>query len=216
MSDVTVKRYAIGAYNPDGTPKQTKRKRVVTKPYMTRKRKALQTKKSIRTTMLIMMLWILSSCGVAIIEAKNSYQMEFQSQPRVIEAVNTDYSGIPYMERVEVNDYTEDEWESVGTMTISHYSELDSCHYPTYKNGYRQCLAASGKIIKVGMVATNLYPFGTRLMIDGQIYIVEDRISEQYRNRIDIFVGYGEDSYKLAKELGIQQAEVKVLSANNK
>jgi 3D (Asp-Asp-Asp) domain-containing protein len=122
------------------------------------------------------------------------------------------YEGISYMEREEPEDFTESVWTSIGTMTISHYSELDSCHYPTYKNGYRQCLVASGKIAKVGMVATNLYPFGTRLMIDGEVYIVEDRIAKRYGNtRIDIFVGYGDEAHENAIKWGIKKLEVKVL-----
>ena len=87
-----------------------------------------------------------------------------------------------------------------GHYDISHYSELDSCHYPTAEG----CLTASGKIAKVGMVATNLFPFGTKLEIDGLTYAVEDRISTRYNNRIDIFTGMGELAYEQAKQLGIK------------
>jgi len=92
-------------------------------------------------------------------------------------------------------------------MTISHYSEKDSCHYP--KDG--GCLTASGKIAETGMVATNLYPFGTKLLIDGKEYTVEDRISAKYKNRIDIWVGYGEESHQLALKLGIKHLPIQVL-----
>lgn len=90
-------------------------------------------------------------------------------------------------------------------MEVSHYSEKDSCHYPV-KGG---CLTASGKIAKIGMIATNLYPFGTKLLIGGQEYIVEDRISKRYgQTRIDVWTGYGEEAYQTAKANGIKYLEV--------
>ena len=87
-----------------------------------------------------------------------------------------------------------------GYYDISHYSELDSCHYPTPEG----CLTASGKIAEVGMVATNLFPFGTKLEIDGLIYTVEDRISTRYNERIDIWVGHGQRAHEQAKRLGVK------------
>ena len=90
-------------------------------------------------------------------------------------------------------------------MEISFYSELDSCHYRTPEG----CLTSSGKIAKVGMVATNLFPFGTKLLIGGQEYIVEDRISKRYgQTRIDVFCGMGEEAYQTALKKGIQYKEV--------
>jgi len=89
---------------------------------------------------------------------------------------------------------------------ISYYSELDSCHYPTAKG----CLTASGKIAEVGMVASNLFPFGTKLVIDGLTYTVEDRTNDEYSYRIDIFTGYGQRAYEQAKQLGITNKLVKI------
>ena len=103
---------------------------------------------------------------------------------------------------------TEEVQEVADEMEISYYSELDSCHYPTNDG----CLTASGKIAEVGMVATNLYSFGTRLLIDGKEYVVEDRISKRYNNRIDIFVGYGQRAYNQAKESGIKKYKVSVIN----
>ncbi len=95
-----------------------------------------------------------------------------------------------------------------GQATISWYSELDSCHYPT-KGG---CLTASGKIAKYGMVATNLYPFGTKIRIEGLgVFTVEDRISKRYNNRIDVWVGYGKEANVKAKQMGLQTKLVEVL-----
>lgn len=94
------------------------------------------------------------------------------------------------------------------TNAISAYSELDSCHYPSSKG----CFTASGKIARVGMVATNLYPFGTKLKIGNKIYIVEDRVSKKYNNRYDIFMGYGEEAHQEALKFGIQYLPVEIIN----
>lgn len=90
---------------------------------------------------------------------------------------------------------------------ISFYSEWDSCHNRTPEG----CLTASGKIAKVGMVATNLYPFGTTLKVGDEIYTVEDRTAKKYSHRIDIWTGMGEEAYQLAKANGIQYKQVKII-----
>lgn len=95
--------------------------------------------------------------------------------------------------------------------TISYYSELDSCHNPTYATGERKCLTASGKIAEVGMVAYNQVPFGTKLLIDGKVYSVEDRTAKRYSDRIDIWVGMGEQAHKQALANGLQHREVKII-----
>lgn len=108
----------------------------------------------------------------------------------------------PQNAKIEATQQIKEPEEKV--MEISAYSELDSCHYPT-KDG---CLTASGKIAEVGMVATNLYPFGTKIIIDGKEYVVEDRISTKYNNRIDIFMGYGKRSYYKAIDFGIKHLSI--------
>lgn len=98
--------------------------------------------------------------------------------------------------------------EVKGTIReISYYSEKDSCHNPVDGG----CLTASGKIAKAGMVAANDYDFGTRLKIGGVIYTVEDRISERYSHRIDIWVGMGDEAHQLALSKGIEHLRVEVL-----
>ncbi|MFA6897206.1 MAG: 3D domain-containing protein [Patescibacteria group bacterium] len=181
--------------------------------------------KEFKSTLSFFAVGVLMSLTVAFIETTNRIDIVAaegaKSEDVIVKDEAPNYAGIPYMETTSeesttegvasVEEVTKNNWKSIGTMTVSAYSELDSCHYPTYKNGYRQCLVASGKIAKVGMAATNLYPFGTRLMIDGDVYIVEDRISKTYNNRIDLFQGYSEEGSKLAKEFGIKKLEIKVL-----
>ena len=92
--------------------------------------------------------------------------------------------------------------------TVSFYDELSSCHYPA-KGG---CLTASGKIAKYGMVATNLYPFGIKIKIEGLgVFTVEDRISKRYNNRIDVWVGYGKEANVKAKQMGLQIKRIEIL-----
>ena len=209
---IEIKRYAIGRYNSNGEP--VKRTRIVTKPYMTKKRKLIEKREEVRAGIAYMLACFLIVGFYAAFSATNNIVLDVEAEgvevADVVVETDTpeDYSGIPYMDRVEPEDFTENIWKSIGTMEISAYSEKDSCHYPT-EGG---CLVASGKVAKVGMVATNLYPFGTRLLIDGEVYIVEDRIAKRYGNtRIDIFVGYGDEAHENAIKWGIKKLEVKVL-----
>lgn len=54
---------------------------------------------------------------------------------------------------------------------------------------------ASGKAVKEGMIAapTNI-PFGTKIMIDDKVYIVEDRTNKRFDGkRFDIYMGDGNE-----------------------
>lgn len=88
-------------------------------------------------------------------------------------------------------------------MTITAYSELDSCHY-------ENCAMASGKPAYVGAVACPRHiPLGTKLEIAGLgEFTCEDRYSKRLEERIDIFMGYGQESYDWAVSFGKQQREV--------
>ena len=91
-------------------------------------------------------------------------------------------------------------------MLITHYSALDSCHYPKEQ----KCLVASGKVAEIGMVACPIrYPFGTKFELSGRIYTCEDRYNADLSDRLDIFVGYGEENHLKAKRLGVKIRNVK-------
>jgi hypothetical protein len=90
-------------------------------------------------------------------------------------------------------------------LDVSHYSEIDSCHYPKWVGGKRKCLTASGKIAEMGMCATNLFPFGTKLMVGDRPCVVEDRISKRYAHRVDLWEGYGHQAKAKAERMGIQE-----------
>lgn len=73
---------------------------------------------------------------------------------------------------------------------ITQYSRVDSCH--TIKNG--QCIMASGQPVYVGAAACpDFLALGTRVRVDGQSYICEDRYAKWLDRKrklptVDIFV----------------------------
>lgn len=92
--------------------------------------------------------------------------------------------------------------------TITGYSHLDSCHNPTSEG----CLMANGKLATVGYVACpRTIPLGTRVKIMGKVYECGDRLSSRFKNRFDIWFGYGREAYQRAIEFGKQKAEVVIL-----
>ena len=92
---------------------------------------------------------------------------------------------------------------------ISAYCSCFRCTYP-----YNDGITASGKKVKVGMVANNWLDFGTKVFIEGLgEFTVEDRGSKKYfgtkeekRQCIDVYM----DSHKEAKEFGVKFLKVEV------
>lgn len=72
--------------------------------------------------------------------------------------------------------------------------------------------SASGKSLKYGMCASNVYPFGTQFKLTGinglddGVFTVEDHGGVDFNssNRLDIYVGNGSDAVALANNLGRQ------------
>lgn len=57
-----------------------------------------------------------------------------------------------------------------------------------YQTDSTPCITAAGTRVRPGVVASNFLPFGTILDIDGQYYIVEDRMSPRYNGQfVDIW-----------------------------
>ena len=197
---VQVKKYRMGKYVVVKGLLIYKEEQKHNKTYKKKDTKFVEKKKmkDLKTMMAVIFITILAGyftkTNELYIEASEG--VEVGEVTITAEAPAVDYSGIPYMVK-----------ES-KVMEISAYSELDSCHYPT-KEG---CLTASGKIAEVGMVATNLYTFGTKLRINGEIYTVEDRISKRYNDRIDRFMGYGQRAHDEAIEFGIQHLQVEIIN----
>lgn len=91
----------------------------------------------------------------------------------------------------------EEHWESLGRWKLTYYCHGRCC------NGRNAGRTASGAPMTDGRtVAVGGLPFGTELMIDGHVYVVEDR--GVHGNHVDILVS----SHQEAKDLGVKYAEV--------
>ena len=61
-------------------------------------------------------------------------------------------------------------------------------------------------IAGITIAASRRYPFGTKVVIDGHTYTVQDRLAKRYDDRIDIFMS----SHKKAKDFGIKRKTVNI------
>ena len=77
----------------------------------------------------------------------------------------------------------ESNWINGGEYRITCY-----CEYCNEPQGYQ---SASGKYLEYGHVAMNDVPFGTKIAIDGEIFVVTDRVGVP--NTIDIFLPANSD-----------------------
>ena len=86
---------------------------------------------------------------------------------------------------------------------VSNYSELDSCHTG------KSCLMANGEKAHIGAIACPRgIPFGTKFLIDRQVFTCKDRTATWVGDRYDIFTGYGIEAYQQAKAFGLQYHDV--------
>lgn len=100
----------------------------------------------------------------------------------------------------------------VGAAEVWRVTAYDACKKCC---GKTDGITASGRKAVVGRtVACNWLPFGTRLRIDGRIFIVEDRgakslFGSKTNNirHVDVFM----DSHKLALAFGSQYLTVEIL-----
>ena len=88
------------------------------------------------------------------------------------------------------------------------YVVSSSAYAPSpYQTDSTPCITAAGTKVRPGTVASNFLPMGTILKIDGETYIVEDRMNQRYWQTIDIFFPATSD----ALEFGRQSIEVEVV-----
>ena len=95
-----------------------------------------------------------------------------------------------------------------ATYTTSAYNPV-----PEQTSG-DPCIAASGQNVcfpwnskdDMGYAAANFLPFWTMIEIEGRVYIIVDRVSEEYGDRIDIV--FPADQIQEAKEWGLRYLEV--------
>ena len=83
--------------------------------------------------------------------------------------------------------------------------EMELSYYTTAPDeGSGTGITASGTKATVGRtIASNKYPFGTKIMIDGHIYTVEDRGSSIVDNCLDILVGSKEEAMQKGRHTAI-------------
>ena len=119
--------------------------------------------------------------GLTAVMAWHWQVVEAQAEPLAIVATSSTAApaeNIFFAERIPSG-----HWENAGRHRITHYDSGACC------NGRNAGRTASGAPMQVGRtVATGRqYPFGTRLLINGTIYTVEDRGIPN--GCIDILVG---------------------------
>ena len=95
--------------------------------------------------------------------------------------------------------------KSLGTFKLTAYCACKKCC------GKSNGITASGAraVEGVTVAADKRFPFGTKLIIDGHEYTVQDRGGAIKSNRIDIYF----TSHKSALKFGVQYAEVFVKEA---
>lgn len=108
---------------------------------------------------------------------------------------------------------TKPEWNSMGVFKLTAYCACDKCcgrwaeERPIGKNGKQVVYTASGAVAKEGKtvaVDPTVIPFGTKLKIDGKVYVAQDSGSAIKDNRIDIYI----EDHNEALEHGVKEAEV--------
>ena len=79
-------------------------------------------------------------------------------------------------------------------LCTAYTSSFDEC-------GNTDGITASGTKATINRtVAADDLPLGTRIRINGQEYIVEDRFGGGYKNRIDIYVDTKEKAYQYGRQ----------------
>ena len=121
---------------------------------------------------------------------------EAKAEPMAI--IATDSVAAPAPEIFFTERIPSGHWESAGRYRMTHFCPCRKC------NGRNAGRTASGAPMTVGRtVATGReFPFGTRLLINGTIYTVEDRGTPY--GHVDIYM----NSHTDATNFGVQYADV--------
>jgi 3D (Asp-Asp-Asp) domain-containing protein len=129
---------------------------------------------------------------VAPIPAKNPSLIEYVSKTKL--AIDSNKNLISTIEEneIELEAVPTVTLKSLGTYKISAYCPCSKC-CGKYANGY----TASGTKATAGRtIAMNGVSFGTKIMIDGKIYIVEDRGGGLGKKIIDVYFNTHEEALK--------------------
>jgi len=108
------------------------------------------------------------------------------------------------IEEVRVLPKNQDKVGKKVVVSVSAYSSVEGCDD-------KDCIMANGKKAEVGYIAcSRKYKFGTKMKIQGKMYVCGDRLSRKYDQRVDMFTGYGQEGYKKARAWGIRRLEVEI------
>jgi len=90
------------------------------------------------------------------------------------------------------------------------YTVTSTAYAPSpYQTDATPCITASGDRVRRGTVASNFLPLGTLLEIDGEPFIVEDRMNPRHQNSIDVYF----PSTSEALAFGAQQLEITIVGS---
>ena len=93
---------------------------------------------------------------------------------------------------------------SVRYMQVSAYtSRVEECDSTPF-------ITASQTHVRDGVVATNQFPFGTRIkmpeLFGDKVFIVEDRMNTRYHNNVDIWM----DDLSVARKFGRKTVKIEI------
>ncbi len=126
---------------------------------------------------------------------------ELQTPEKVVSEIKT----CEDIDIIEAQEETTDGWQYFGVCTVSHYCNCSICCGQWAGGG-----TASGVAPTPGRtVAHNYLPFGTRVLINGVEYVVEDRGDDNMSGGMwfDVFCG----SHSEALQKGLYNADVYVI-----
>ena len=129
-----------------------------------------------------------------------------KTQRYIIEKNNLE-NAIIYPEQVITIPYKAEETtpKSLGTFKLTAYCACyDCCKKKPTDKGYGITASGVRAVEGVTVAADKRFPFGTKLIIDGHEYTVQDRGGAIKSNRIDIYF----TSHQSALNFGVQYKEV--------
>jgi 3D (Asp-Asp-Asp) domain-containing protein len=149
----------------------------------------------------ILAIFLLILTGIFIefpSEAENFYQKDSNEEEKIIIIQGNSILGIPSHEK---NNKPLRIWAIITAYSSTPWETDEDPH-----------ITASGKVVKDGIVANNLFPFGTKIKIPeifgDKIFVVEDRMSFEKSNyQFDVWF----EDYFEALNFGAKRTYVEIL-----
>ena len=142
----------------------------------------------------ILLIALIAAIGWQQIPGKSQQEIQAQLTAQSMDLKNESYEII---DRVYLK-AKRSQWiktEEVGYRIVTGYSSTpDQCDETPF-------ITASGERVRDGIVASNEFPIGTELVIEGKVYEVQDRTSKKYRYRIDIWFPTREQAKEWGKKI---------------